>query len=332
MTAKLRALMLASVPMLISAFTAPVDVRAAPEGVTDQSHAIAIGWHRLSIEVDGLERWFRVFVPSRNMAGAPVILLLHGGGRSMDKIFSKRAGAAREWPELAKRQQFLLLAPNGINPLTGNPGGEMQQWNSVRDVSFLLRLLEWAHAKFQTDSKRVYVTGASNGGMMTYKMLIDHPEVFAAGAAFLANLTDELAQDSRLARPVPIMIVNGTKDPLVNYNGQRLWLGHGRSLSATETVSWWVEANGSRAGKVTASILPDVDKKDGCRIRVNRFHAPTSSAAPVYLYTMIGGGHAMPSRKHAIDDRWIIRWVIGPRCRDAEAAELAWDFFRKFTR
>ena len=47
---------------------------------------------------------------------------------------------------------------------------------------------------------------------------------------------------------------------------------------------------------------------------------------------MVGGGHAMPSRKHAFPERWVVRWLIGPRCRDVEAAELAWDFFRRFRR
>lgn len=332
MIAKLKPLALASVVVLVYVFAVPIGAQVLSGDVTGQPDGFAIGWHRRSIEVDGLRRWFRVFVPSRTMAGAPVVLLLHGGGRSMDKIFSKRAGGAREWPELAKRERFLLLAPNGINPITGDPTGDLQQWNGLRDVSFLLQLLRWAHTMFGTDARRVYVTGASNGGMMTYKMLIEHPEVFAAGAAFLANLPIEPVQAGRPAQSVPIMIVNGTKDPLVKYGGGGLWLGRGTFMSALETALWWAEVNGSRWGKTTASALPDVDPKDGCRIRVTRFQAPTSTGAPVYLYTMVGGGHAMPSRKHALHDRWIIRWVIGPRCRDAEAAELAWNFFRQFTR
>lgn len=317
--------------------------RAWPGDLSGPGGGLETGWHRFSIDVGGLKRWFRVFVPSRRMDKAPVVLLLHGGGRSMDKIFSKRAGGAREWPELAKRERFLLLAPNGTNSITGDPAGDLQQWNDLRgaspllgssadDVAFLLHLLRWAHAMFRTDAKRVYVTGASNGGMMTYKMLIEHPEVFAAGAAFLANLPIEPVTAGRPARSVPIMIVNGTKDPLMKYGGGRLWLGRGTFMSAMETALWWAEANGSRWGQVTASTLPDADPKDGCRIRVTRFQAATSAGAPVYLYTMAGGGHAMPSRKHALHDRWIVRQVIGPRCRDAEAAELAWNFFRQFTR
>ncbi len=171
--------------VLASPVAAPASAREAKE--------LAAGWHRLAIEVDGRERWFRAFVPRRSMQGAPVVLLLHGGGRSMDKLFSKRAGAARAWPELAGRERFLLLAPNGVNSWTGAGEGRTQNWSDRRggsnDASFLLKLLGWAHATFGTDAGRVYVTGASNGGTMTYRMLMEHPEVFAAGAAFVANLT-----------------------------------------------------------------------------------------------------------------------------------------------
>jgi len=343
MTSKLQLLAFATVVMLVSLFATPIGLQALSGDLTGQPDGWATGWHRRSIEVDGLRRWFRVFVPSQKMARAPVVLLLHGGGRSMNKIFSKRGGAAREWPELAKRQQFLLLVPNGVNSKTGDTKGNRQHWNDLRgtsssvntgadDVSFLLHLLRWAHRTFRTDIKRVYVTGASNGGLMTYRMLIEHPQVFAAGAAFVANLPINAVQVRRPFRPVALMIVNGTNDPLMRYGGGTIPLGRGVVMSAKETALWWAKVNGADRNKVQTSKLPDLDPDDGCRIRFARFPAGSDEAAPVHFYTMVGAGHAMPSRKHALPERWVVRWVIGPRCRDAEAAEMAWSFFRQFKR
>jgi len=343
MTAKLKTLVLASLVVLVSLFSAPIGAQDLSRQLIGQSDGWTIGWHRRSIEVDGRRRWFRVFVPSQKMGEAPVVLLLHGGGRSMDKIFSKRGGAAREWPELAKREQFLLLVPNGVNPKTGNPKGNRQHWNDLRgasssvhtgtdDVSFLLHLLRWAHETFRTDIKRVYVTGASNGGMMTYTMLIEHPQVFAAGAAFVANLPINTEQVRRPSRPVALMIVNGTDDLLMKYDGGTMPLGRGAVMSAEETALWWANANGAERNQVKTLELPDHDPDDGCRIRVERFSAVTAEAAPVHFYTMVGSGHTMPSKKHALSDPWFVRWLIGPRCRDTEAAEMAWSFFRQFTR
>jgi len=345
MISKLNPVTLAFIVMLVFLFTVPVVVRALPGDFSSagQTDGLTVGWHRRSIEVDGLRRWFRVFVPRHDMAEMPVVLLLHGGGRGMNKILSKRGGAAREWPELAKRERFLLLVPNGVNPNNGDPKGNRQHWNDLRgasssvnsgadDVSFLLHLLRWAHTTFRTDVKRVYVTGASNGGLMTYTMLIEHPEAFAAGAAFVANLPVNAAQLRGTSRPVALMIVNGTDDPLMKYGGGAIPLGRGVVMSAKETALWWVKANGADSNQVKTSRLPDRDPGDGCRIRVTRFPAGSAEAAPVHFYTMAGAGHAMPSRKHTSPDRWVVRRLIGPQCRDAEAAEMAWSFFRQFTR
>lgn len=314
-------------------------VLGTPASSADPPGGLAAGWHRLSIDAGGLERWFRAFVPRRDMAGAPVVLLLHGGGRGMDKLFSKRAGAALAWPELAARERVLLLAPNGVDPLTGSTEGGRQNWNDALgggsgpdDVGFLLALLRWAHATFRTDAGRVYITGASNGGTMTYRMLMAHPGVFAAGAAFIANLPRTPPPSRAPARPVPLMIVNGTKDPLMRFDGGGLLLGLGSSLSAEATAHWWADVNRARRDRATTSELPDLDPTDGCRVRLTRFPPAGPEGAPVHLYAMVGGGHVMPSRKHAFPERWTVRWVIGPRCRDVEAAEIAWNFFRRFRR
>ena len=135
MTAKLKTLALAPLIVLVSLFAAPIDAQDLPGQSAGQPGGWAIGWHRRSIEVDGLRRWFRVFAPRHDMAGMPVVLLLHGGGRGMDRILSKRGGAAREWPELAKRERFLLLVPNGVNPNNGDPKGNRQHWNDLRGAS-----------------------------------------------------------------------------------------------------------------------------------------------------------------------------------------------------
>lgn len=301
------------------------------------------GWHRRSMQVDSLERWYRVLVPEPDMSGRPVVLLLHGGGRGMDKILSPTSGAARVWPELAKRERFLLIVPNGVNPKTGDTKGNRQHWNDLRgprsavysgadDVTFLLRLVRWAHEQFGTDPARVYVTGASNGGLMTYTLLAEHAEAFAAGAAFVANLPADAARVSPPTRPVPLMIVNGTKDPLMKFKGGSIPLGRGAVLSTEATARWWVEANRADRKHVKTWDLPDGDPSDGCRIRVREFPALRPGSAPVRLYTMVGAGHAMPSRKYASPGGWFVRWLIGPQCRDAEAAEIAWEFFRQFRR
>ena len=87
------------------------------------------------------------------------------------------------------------------------------------DIAFLSALIEKLIADGVADARRIYVTGLSNGGAMTMSMLCARANLFAAAAAVIMNLTDGLASSCRPARPVPILVMNGTDDPLVPFNG-----------------------------------------------------------------------------------------------------------------
>jgi poly(3-hydroxybutyrate) depolymerase len=75
--------------------------------------------------------------------------------------------------------------------------------------------------------------------------------------------------------------------------------------------------------------LSDTDPRDGCPLLVTTYRA-LPGGAQVQFLKMAGGGHAMPSREHRLPDTRLVRRLIGPVCRDAEGAEMAWDFLSKF--
>jgi len=117
----------------------------------------------------------------------------------MRSIFRPNAGSTKEWMGLAKQEGCILLVPNGTNPETGDAYGDDQNWNDHRrdsaagqttadDAGFILALLDQITVQYPVDPEQIYVTGASNGGLMTYRLLIEAPDRFAAGAAFIANL------------------------------------------------------------------------------------------------------------------------------------------------
>lgn len=260
----------------------------------------------------------------------------------MRKVFREGAGGTREWPLLAEERGFLLVAPNGTNAETGNASGDRQAWNDLRaddlaalpradDVGFLAALLDFVQREYPTDRSRVYVTGASNGGLMTYRLLVEIPERFAAGAAFVANLP---ASSPRLVEPkipTPLMIANGTQDPLMPWAGGEIWGHRGRIRSAPETVRWWVDANRADGARAATRKLPDGDLLDLCRIHETNYPAKPGGA-PVLFLAVRGGGHAMPSIAHDIPDNVLVGRLIGPVCRDAEGARLAWGFLEGFRR
>ncbi len=272
---------------------------------------------------------------------APVVIVLHGGTQSMREIFEGKAGGSRAWLNLAREHDFLLVAPNGYNPKRKNGKGNRQMWNDYRlpgsrlnsemdDVAFIRKLVRRITRQYGVDDHRIYVTGASNGGMMTYRLLIESPGLFAAAAAFITSLPVDHPDLRPPSKPTPLLIANGTEDPLVKWEGGSTVLRKGHFMPVEEHVAWWVRANKAQLNRSQKSLLPDFVPEDNCRI-TRQFFPAQDKGAPVVFYKIQGGGHAIPSIKYSPAKQSFVKRLIGPVCRDAEGAELAWRFMRKFS-
>lgn len=295
------------------------------------------GWTESSIEFEGLTRWYRIYIPDPLLENPALVIYLHGGTLSMRSLFSPLVDGTKIWSSIAKQEGVVLLVPNGVNAETGDTFGNDQNWNDLRpdqaagqstadDVGFILALLDNVSAELPIDKDRIYVTGASNGGFMTYRLLIEAPERFAAGAAFIANLPDLDGGLPLPKEPTPLMIANGSDDPLVPWDGGLVGKDRGVVISAEETVDWWVSANRADPNQLTSRFLPEINPDDDCQVRVDYYPAAEDGAA-VLFYAIMGGGHTMPSIDHAGLENWITRQLLGPVCHDVDGVRLAWDFF-----
>jgi polyhydroxybutyrate depolymerase len=295
------------------------------------------GWHDdQEIVVGGVTRYFRFYVPSGLAERPPVVFLLHGGTQSMRKIFRANAGGSQTWQEVADEERFLLVAPNGTNARTADARGDDQNWNDCRsglaehgagadDVGFITALIDWADRAVGIDRSRVYVTGASNGGGMSYRLAIERPDRFAAVAVFIMNLAAD-SQCGAPKTPVPILICNGTADPLVPWDGGGVVGGRrGQVLSAPQTLKIWKEADRIADAPAAVTRYPDLDREDGSTVSCERF-VPRPGGADLVFCTVEGGGHTMPSREHPVP-RWA-RLLVGGQNQDVEGARLAWEFLR----
>jgi polyhydroxybutyrate depolymerase len=296
------------------------------------------GWSESSLEYGGLTRWYRIYIPRPLPEDPLLVLYLHGGTLSMRSLFSPLAKGTNTWLRIAEEQGVVLIVPNGVNPKNADTYGDDQQWNDLRpdgadgqtitdDTGFLLFLLDQVSAELSLVQPRVFVTGASNGGMMTYRLLIEAPERFSAGAAFIANLPDLAAPLPLPDQPIPLMIANGTEDPLVPWEGGMVGRNRGEVISTKDTVTWWIDADQANPAPAESTFLQDLDPEDGCRIKADLYQ-PEGDGAPVLFYTMEGGGHTVPS---LADPGWfdaLTKPLLGRVCRDADGAMLAWDFFR----
>lgn len=306
--------------------------------ILSSGRAHAQEWREASITVNHVERWYRVYVPAALPQHAPVLLSLHGGTGSMYTIDK---GATHGWVRLADLHRFLLVVPNGTGK-NGDGHSRRQTWNDLRsdpaesqssadDVGFISALLDHIETKYSTDPARVYVTGNSNGGMMTYRLLMEMPERFAAGAAFIANIPVNARPPHPPARSVPLMLWSGTEDRLMKYAGGEISGGRGCVRSVPATVAWWVDANHADVSKAQTVILPDADPKDHCRVS-RTLYPPLLGGAPVLFYLAEGGGHTMPTQTETSSEGGLFyRMLVGQICKDVDGPVIAWEFMRQFT-
>ena len=241
----------------------------------------------------------------------------------------------------------MLLVPNGVNARTGDAKGDNQSWNDGRvkvprlpetdDVGFITSLIEQTRRTYEVSSDRVFITGSSNGGMMTYRMVIERPELFAAAASAIANLPEHfVSRFTKPENPPPILIMVGTKDPLMPFEGGNVARTQSKVLSSRATLKWWLDVHGLSSDPLSDEYLPDTDKKESCRVRKQIFGTSKEKNKPenqktenkkVTYFEMQGGGHNVMTRKYPIRDNFLTRSLLGPVCRDAEGAELIWAFF-----
>jgi polyhydroxybutyrate depolymerase len=294
------------------------------------------GWHEGSLQHEGLNRAFMFYIPKNLPDNPSVVILLHGGTRSMNEIFNNNAGGTNAWPATAEDEGFLLLVPNGTDIDDGSPTGNNQQWNGCRpigstadDVGFISKLINRADQKVDINNERVYATGVSNGGVMAYRLARELDAKISAVAAFIANKPqNNQCQDS--IGSVPVMIVNGTEDSTMPYNGGEVSKGgRGEVLSTKATIDFWANQNGVPTKPVVVDTLQNINQDDESHV-IRMRYGSTQPGAPVVLYKVAGGGHLMPSINYVVP-HWIER-LLGNQNNDVEGARIAWKFVSQFTK
>lgn len=149
------------------------------------------------IEIDELERTFRVHLPSSYRSGvpAPVVFLLHGESGSGAQV-----EASSGMQNVAASEGFVVVSPDGVEG-----AGGARTWGAagVDDVLFLEAVLDMLEMTTCIDLRRVYVAGVSDGANMARRLGCEAADRFRAVAG--AVPTGECAS----ARPVPVLAVQG---------------------------------------------------------------------------------------------------------------------------
>jgi polyhydroxybutyrate depolymerase len=287
--------------------------------------------HRASLVDDGLERTFMLYLPSTYDRSVPMPLVIALHGRGVDgegMILVTRKGFDR----LAERDGFLVAYPDGIG-LAWNDGRRDQEADdrahreNIDDVGFIDALTDMIVRDYNADPRRVYVTGISNGAIMSYRLACELSNRIAAIAPVDGNIPLLFIDDCMPSRHIPVLAINNVDDPVVPFEGGEIY-GHfgremlGRVLSVDQSIEYWVKKNGCSPVPVVTEE-PDRDPADGTRV-TRKVYVNEDDGTEVILYVVDGGGHTWPGGLQYLPTR-----VIGKTSRDIDASEVIWSFFKK---
>jgi polyhydroxybutyrate depolymerase len=281
------------------------------------------------IEHQGVAREFTLYRPAPAISPGPrpLVVVLHGLGGT--------ASRSRGWgyEAVADREGFIVAYPQGIDrrwsygrPLTDRPMPRVGD-EQVDDIGFLGRLVDTLASEGLADRSRVYLVGVSNGGLMAYTAACAMTRRFAAVAALLSPMTSLQIEDCRPDGAISILVLGGTADRSMPYDGVKLEAG--RLVSMPETVEYWRQANTCGQSRVTP--VPHRSSNDPTSVTVTRWSA-CADGVEVASYRIEGGGHRAPSLVPASDAEPEWERIAGAKNRDIETADEVWQFFRGFSR
>lgn len=273
---------------------------------------------RQTIRHGGMDREYWWAKPTDAGRKVPLVVVLHGGGGRALQV-ARYTG----FVDQAIKSRFAVMFPQGVKR-RWNDGRRVNRSPKTDDVGFLRAAVQRILRKNrQIESRRVFFTGISNGGFMSMRIACDASDLVAGVAAVTAQFNGPLSRRCTAARPVPVLMMNGTADPLVPYNGGSVggrFFSRGVAASTDATAAFWRRRNGC-ATQGTVTRLPDVDKSDGVTT-VRTAWTACQTGAPVVLYKLIGGGHTWPGKRPYLPVR-----VIGRSSRDMDGTAVIWRFF-----
>jgi polyhydroxybutyrate depolymerase len=262
----------------------------------------------------GKERSYILHIPPNLDASQslPLVFVFHGGGGN-----AENAMRTSGFSSLADKDGFLVVYPNGSGRfdeklLTWNGGdccGYAQETNAD-DVGFVKAILEVVNSIAPVDATRIYATGMSNGGIMSYRLACELSDVFAAIGPVAGTLNYGECDPSE---PVSVIHFHGTDDQHLPYEG-----GVGEKslvgvdfVSVADSVEFWAGRDGCN---------PEPVSEENGDIRHESYTGCAKNTA-VELYTIIGGEHAWPGSEGP-------GWVGGDRpTSEPDATQVMWEFF-----
>lgn len=207
----------------------------------------------------------------------PLLFAFHGLGGNMESSYDNS-----KFYELTESANFIVVHPNGISA----------NWNAITafnnvDVDFVDVILEEVQENYMIDSDRIYTCGMSNGGYFSFLLACERSNTFAAMASVTGLMFQNVLQNCEPLRPVPVLQIHGTADPIVDYD------------NVDTVLNFWVEHNGTSLTP-TIEDIPDHDTTDGSTVERHTY-AGGNNGSQVQHLKILGGRHKWPGYEGNMD-------------------------------
>lgn len=266
----------------------------------------------------GVYRSYRIYIPAINdgVKKVPLVFNMHGLGSNG---FEQEAYG--DFRTIADTADFIIVSPNGSNVIFTIKG-----WNTfntigtgIDDLEFISRLLDTVAAKYPVNTNKVYATGMSNGGFMSYELACFMSNRITAIASVTGSMTEERRTKCDAKHATPIMQIHGTADNTVGYDGTNYLSTSPKFTHIDSLMQYWVTFNGCGTSALK-TILPNSSTSDGCTAEHYIWSGGKESSS-VEFFKIIDGEHTWPGA--AI--------TTGVTNQDFNASAEIWRFFNQYS-
>ena len=270
------------------------------------------------IEHEGLERSFLIYVPTNIKENAPLVVAIHGYTSSA-KTLMGYSGIN----QVADKEGFLVAYPQGTKDSRDNNffnvGYEFHSDSKVNDVNFIREIVLNLTKDYKLNSKRVFATGMSNGGDMSYLLACTSSDLFTAVAPVAGVMMKDTLENCNPVKKIPIFEIHGTKDSISKFEGdmnnEDKW---GAYYDLPSTIEFWV--NKHALNEKETIQLENKNTEDGTTITFERYWSDESQRE-VWFYIVNDGNHTWPGMTGLFSRT---------ANQDINSAEEIWKFFSKF--
>ena len=155
------------------------------------------------VSVSGREVY--VYAPSGLKDNSPLLMSFHG--MDQDPNYQQ---SNTHWEAVADTAGFVVAYPKGAT------GYSTWDISGDQDTKWITQIIDQMANDYKIDKKRVYMSGFSMGGMLSYHAMGKIADKIAAFAPCSGYL---MMGAGTAQRPVPIFHTHGTSDNVVGYDG-----------------------------------------------------------------------------------------------------------------